>query len=90
MKGQSVGKRQSSGSYVDPPKKNCFYALRSRVEQESSSDVVAGMLQVFSIDVYDLLDPGTKLSFVTPLIARKFNIFPEILNEPFHGIYPGR
>ena len=90
LKGQDKGsgKDQASGFNVDPPKKNCFYALRSRVEQESSSDVVAGMLQVFSIDVYDLLDPGTKLSFVTPLISKKFGIFPNILNEPFMASTP--
>ena len=40
------------------------------------------MLQVFSSNVYDLLDPGATLSFVTPLVARKFDIFLDILNEP--------
>ena len=61
---------------MDPPKKNQFYALRSRGEQESSPDVVTGMLQVFSIDVYALLDMGATLSFINLLIARKFDIFP--------------
>ncbi|XP_069150083.1 uncharacterized protein [Solanum lycopersicum] len=85
VKGKDKGSRktQTSGSKVDPPKKNKFYALRSRGEQESSPDVVTGMLQVFSIDVYALLDPSATLSFVTPLIARKFDILPDILNEPF-------
>ena len=41
------------------------------------------MLRVFSIDVYALLDTGATFSFVTPLIARKFDILPDILNEPF-------
>ena len=41
------------------------------------------MLQVFSLNVYDLLDPGATLSFDTPLVARKFDILPDILNEPF-------
>ena len=45
--------------------------------------MVTGMLQVFSIDVYALLDMGDTLSFVTHLIARKFDILPDILNEPF-------
>ena len=31
--------------------------------------VVSGMLQVLSIDVYDLLDLGATLTFVTSLIA---------------------
>ena len=41
------------------------------------------MLQVFSIDVYALLDPGATLSIVTLLISRKFDVIPNILNEPF-------
>ena len=36
----------------DAPKKNCLYSLRSRGEQEGYPNVVTGMLQVFSIDVY--------------------------------------
>ena len=68
---------------MDPPKKNLFYALCSRREQETSPDVVTGMLKVFCIDVYALLDPDATLSFVTPLVAKKFNILPDILNEPF-------
>ena len=38
------------------------------------------MLRVFSIDVYALLDPGVTLSFVTHLVAKKFNVIPV---EPF-------
>ena len=45
--------------------------------------MVTGMLQVFFIDVYDLLDLGDTLSFVNTLIGRKFDIFPDILHEPF-------
>ena len=52
-------------------------------EQESYPDVLTGMLQVFSIDVYDLLDPDDTLSFVTPSIARNFDILPNVVNEPF-------
>ena len=37
------------------------------------------MLKVFSIDVYALLDPGATLSFVNPLVNKKF----DILHEPF-------
>ena len=63
MKGQDNGIRQSSGSNVDPLKKNHFDALRPSGEQNSSSDVVTNMLQVFTIDLYDLLYLGTTLSF---------------------------
>ncbi|XP_069145457.1 uncharacterized protein [Solanum lycopersicum] len=68
LKGQDKGSRKSQacGSDMDPPKKNHFYALCSRSEQESSPNVVTSMLQVFAIDIYDLLDPGVTLSFVTP------------------------
>lgn len=45
--------------------------------------MVTGMLQDFSIDVYILLDPGSTLSFVTNFIAIKFDIFPDLSNEPF-------
>ena len=41
------------------------------------------MLNVFSIDVYVLFDPGDTLSFFTPLVAKKFDILPDILHEPF-------
>ena len=77
------GQAQASGSNVDDPRNNCFYSLRLRGEQESSPDVVTCILQVFSIDVYGLIDLGATLSFVTPLIARKFEILSGILNEPF-------
>ena len=45
--------------------------------------MVTGMLKVFSIDVYVLLDPGATLSFVTPLIAKKFDTLPDNLSELF-------
>ena len=41
------------------------------------------MLQVLSIYVYALLDPGITLSCETPLIAKKFDVSPDILIEPF-------
>ena len=83
MKSKENGSGQASGSNVDPQKKNNFYSLRSRGEQQSSPDVVTDMLQVFSIDVYALLNLVSTLSFFTPLVARMFDIFPDILNEPF-------
>ena len=64
-------------------KKNCFYTLKSRSDQESSLDVVTDMLKLFSFDIYALLDPRATLSFVAPLVAMKFDILPDILDEPF-------
>ena len=40
------------------------------------------MLQVFSTSVYALLDPGSTLSFVTPLLAFNFEILLEVLHDP--------
>ena len=41
------------------------------------------MLRVFSVDIYALLDLGATLSFVTPWIARNFDMLLDILDEPF-------
>ena len=74
---------QASAPNPDAPKKNLFYALQSQGDQESSSDVVTSVLQLFSVDVYALLDAGDRLSFVTPLLSMKFEILPDILDKPF-------
>ncbi|WMV54304.1 hypothetical protein MTR67_047689 [Solanum verrucosum] len=50
---------------------------------DDSPDVVIGILRVFHLDVYALLDPGATLSFVTPYIAVNFGVSPETLSEPF-------
>ena len=41
------------------------------------------MFKFFSNHAYDLLDPCATLSFVTPLVAKMFDILPDILHEPF-------
>ena len=46
------------------------------------------MLQVFSLNVYVSLDSGAILSFNTPLVARKFDILPDILIESFKVTTP--
>ncbi|XP_069144355.1 uncharacterized protein [Solanum lycopersicum] len=76
------GQAQTSGS-IDAPKTRCLYALRSRGEKETSPNMVNSMLKVFSLDVYSLLDPSSNLSFVTPLLAKEFDILPDISHEPF-------
>ena len=85
LKGQDKGSDESqlSGSHVYTPKKNRFYALRSRDEQETSANDVKGMLKVYSIYVYVLLDPSATWSFVTTPVAKMFIIFPDILSEAF-------
>ena len=44
--------------------------------------MVIGMLQEFSTSVYALLDLGSTLSFLTPLLALTFEILPEVLHDP--------
>ena len=41
------------------------------------------MLQVYSINIYALIDPDAILSFVTPLVAMKFDVLPDVSIEPF-------
>ena len=77
MKGKKgSGQAQASRSNVDALMKNHFYAVLSRGEQESSPDVMTNMLQLFSIDVYALLDPGATLSFVTSLVSKSLTFCP--------------
>ena len=52
-------------------------------EQESSPDFVTNMFQFCSINVYYLLELCDTISFVTPLVARKFDVLPDVLIEPF-------
>ena len=73
-----------------PPKRSRFYALKGREEQEKSADVVTCKLFVFSLPVYALLDQGSTLYFVTPLVACKFDLLPMILREPFLVSTPKR
>ncbi|XP_069155809.1 uncharacterized protein [Solanum lycopersicum] len=85
VKGQGKGNKhaQARGPSSNTPKKNRFYALISKGDQEASPDVLTGMLQAFSINVYALLDPGANLCLVTPIVAMKFDVLHDVLNEPF-------
>ena len=69
-------------------KRNRFYELKARGEQESSPDVVTGMLQVFSVNVYEFPYPGAIFYFVTPLVDRKFDVLPNVSIEPFSVCTP--
>ena len=51
-------------------------------KREKFADAVTTMLQVFSTSLYTLLDPGSTLSFVTPLFALTFDILPEVVHDP--------
>ena len=65
---------------------NHLYVINSR--QEDSPDTVTGMIQVFDLTIYALLDPGESLSFVTLYVANNFEIHPEKLCEPFYVSTP--
>ncbi|WMV13835.1 hypothetical protein MTR67_007220 [Solanum verrucosum] len=41
------------------------------------------MLKVFQLDVYALIYPSDTLSFVTPYVAMRFDILPNVLLDPF-------
>ncbi|XP_070057547.1 uncharacterized protein [Nicotiana tomentosiformis] len=80
------GRGISEASILSDPQ-NRIYALAGRQDQESSPDVVTGILSVSSYDVYALIDPGSTLSYVTPLVASKFGIKPKLI-EPFEVSTP--
>ncbi|XP_069144343.1 uncharacterized protein [Solanum lycopersicum] len=81
--GKGNGQAQPSHPSFEAQKSNHFYALKARVEYENSPNVVTGMLQVFFVNVYALLDLCATLSFVTHLVDRKFDVLSNLLVEPF-------
>lgn len=82
---QGKGSDQPQASGLTPMFQGRITSLLSVLGvTKKSADVVTGMLQVFTINVYDLLDPGATLSFVTPLLDMKFDIFPHICMNHFH------
>lgn len=66
---------------------NLLYALHARKEVEKTVDVINDLLKV-KFDVYAFLDPCANLSFVTPFLANKFSVCPEVLQEPFEVYTP--
>ncbi|XP_070039402.1 uncharacterized protein [Nicotiana tomentosiformis] len=79
--------RGRAGASSSSGPQNRIYALAGRQDKESSPDIVIGILSVFSYDVYALIDPGSTLSYVTPLVASKFGIKPELV-KPFEVSTP--
>ena len=69
---------------------NRTYALGSRQDLEASPDVVTGTLSIFSYNVYALIDPGSTLLYITPLVTEKFKRAPTLLNKPFEVSTPNR
>ncbi|XP_070047323.1 uncharacterized protein [Nicotiana tomentosiformis] len=79
--------RGRSGESRSSDPHNRIYALVSQQDQESSPDVVTGILSISSYDVYVLIDPDSTLSYVTLLVASKFGIEPELI-KPFEVSTP--
>ena len=70
--------RPNANVVAEPPRRNRFYTLKGREDQEKLTDVVTGTLHVFRFHVYALLDPIFTLSFVTPLIPSRFYVLPTL------------
>ncbi|XP_070042926.1 uncharacterized protein [Nicotiana tomentosiformis] len=82
----SRGRGRGGASSSSGPQ-NRIYALAGRHDQESSPNIVIGILLVSPYDVYALIDPGSTLSYVTPPVASKFGIKPELV-KPFEVYTP--
>ncbi|XP_060168953.1 uncharacterized protein LOC132599707, partial [Lycium barbarum] len=80
------GRGRGAASGIGGPS-NRIYALASRQDQEASPNVVTGTLSVFSRSVYALIDPGSTLSYISPLVAGKIGIMSEPI-EPFEVATP--
>ena len=76
---------QTRGYSSDAHMKSHFFGVRTRDDQEDYPDVATSMLQVFSINVYDLLNPGATL-FVKTLVAMNFDVLPDVQSKPFSVI----
>ena len=81
--GRESAQAQTSAPNPDALNKKSFYALHSRGDQKRSSNVVTGMLLIFSINIYALLDPDATWSFIIPLVDMKFDVLPNVLDETF-------
>ena len=80
--------RAAQTSATTSRRQNRLYAVGTRQEQEQSADVVTGILPIFGIDCYVLLDPGASLSFVSPYIASRFSVTPTLLDDSFYVTTP--
>ncbi|XP_070043274.1 uncharacterized protein [Nicotiana tomentosiformis] len=79
--------RGRNGASSSSGPQNRIYALAGQQDHESSPDVITGILSVSSYDVYALIDPGSTLSYVTPLVSSKFGIEPKLI-KPFEVSTP--
>ncbi|XP_070011776.1 uncharacterized protein [Nicotiana sylvestris] len=83
--GRGRGRFGASGS---GGQQNRIYALSSRQDLESSPDVVTGILSIFFIDMYALIDLGSTLLYISPFIASKWDKERELLHKSFEVSMP--
>ncbi|WMV18321.1 hypothetical protein MTR67_011706 [Solanum verrucosum] len=83
-KGRDDRKTYPTSFGSSAPMQNKFYALQTQQHHNDSPNVVTDMLKEFQLDAYALLDLGATLSFVTPYVAMRFDVDPDILYNPFH------
>ncbi|WP_368859990.1 retropepsin-like aspartic protease, partial [Microbacterium sp. C7(2022)] len=86
--GHPQGPNAQGGPPGGAPRHNRFYALQMRQGADEAPDVVTGMLKVYDLNVYALLDPGATLSFISPFVANRLHACPEILCEPIEVSTP--
>ncbi|XP_059315770.1 uncharacterized protein LOC132066481 [Lycium ferocissimum] len=67
---------------------NRLYALGAQQDAEGRTDVVTSTITIFSYDVFALMDLGSTLSYVTPFIAKKLGVKPELLSKLFEVSNP--
>ena len=80
--------RGARGAASSSGTQNHTYALVDRQNLEVSPDEVTGIISVFSHNVYALINLDPTLSYVSPLIAAKFERTPELLVIPFEVYAP--
>lgn len=73
----------SGGQY-----QNQFYAMDFYQEKESSPDIVIGMLYIFDLDVYVLLEIGSNFYLIIPLSVMSFDISLKNIFKPFPVLTP--
>ncbi|XP_075080504.1 uncharacterized protein LOC142166003 [Nicotiana tabacum] len=73
---QPTASAGASSSSVRPPR------------QSMQTSAGRGILSVFSIDIYALIDPGSTLSYISPFVASKWDREPELLQKSFEVSMP--
>lgn len=74
-KGNGIGGNKGY-TFGTGKRSNHLYSITSLQDQKDSLNVVTILIQVFQYNIYSFLDRGASLSFVTPCVARNFDVTP--------------